>query len=200
MIQTLRTKLNKTVLYHWLFYKNFYKFVFLHKPLCPRYEDHTIKIFGMYVCKSCLLLYSWFLITLCLLIPKVKYVYFDKYFILFCMGCLLTLLASYPSIYAKFRPLTKNFVRLYDGIFLAGTFFICFKIGIVAGIASIIGFILLRNLYNKRRKLRNLCKNCDQLQEGTTCVGYQKQKEALLKIDEEYSNIIMKQQLKKKGL
>lgn len=200
MIQTLLTKLNKTILYHWLFYKNFYKFVFLHKPLCPRYESNTIKIFGMYVCKSCLLLYSGFIITLSLLIPKVEYIYFDKYFILFCIGCFLTFLASYPSIYAKFRPLTKNFVRLYDGIFFAGIFFICFKISLIAGISSIVGFIIFRDLYNKRRNSRNLCKDCNQLQEGKTCIGYQKQKEALLKIDEEYSNIIMKQQLKKKGL
>lgn len=200
MIQISLTKLNRTILYYVLFYKNFYKFMFLHKPLCPRYKNNTIKIFGIYICKSCLLLYSGFVLTLCLLIPKVKSVYFDKYFLLFCFGLLLTLMASYPSIYSNFRPITKNFVRLYDGIFLAGIFFICFKINIYAGIMSILGFIFLKNIYNKKRKSRNLCKNCEQLQEGKTCIGYKEQKEALLKIDEEYSNIIMKQQLKKKGL
>ena len=43
-----------------------------------------------------------------------------------------------------------------------------------------------------KRKSVDICQNCKELLENTTCSGYIKQKEALLKIEEEYSNIIMK--------
>ncbi|MBQ8459459.1 hypothetical protein IJ541_05080 [bacterium] len=173
--------------------------MFLHKPLCPRYKDSTVKIFGWYVCRSCLLLYSGFILTLLLIIPKIKTIQFDKYFALWICGCILTLFMSYPPLYSKFRRITKDFVRFYDGIFLASVFVVCFKSNIYAGILSIFAFILLRNLYNKKRTGDRICKGCENLNQETTCVGYQKQKEALLKIEEEYSNIRMRQTFKERN-
>lgn len=193
MTQTLMTKLNKALLYQYIFYKNFYKFIFLHKPLCPRYQNYTIKIFGLYVCKSCFLLYSAFILTLILLIPKIKVVMFDKFFWIGFAGCVLTLLVTYPPIYSKFGRVTKDFIRFYDGIFLAAVFVVCFKFNLYIGFASILGFIIVRNIFNKKRTGDRVCKDCEHVESEETCVGYLEQKEALLKIEEEYSKIRMGQ-------
>lgn len=190
MIKRLMTQLNKIILYYLLFFKYFYKFIFLHKPLCPKYKESTLKIFGLYICRSCLCLYTGFLISLTLLISSVKVVNFDKYFFLGLAGCILTFAVSYPSIYSKFRRITKDVIRFYDGIFLAAFFVICFKIHLYIGIGSLAFFILLRNTYNKKRDGSRICKDCNALIDGTTCIGYIQQKQALLKIEEEYSKII----------
>lgn len=195
-IQTLMTRLNKIILYYYIFYKHFYKFIFLHKPLCPKYKESTLKIFGLYICRSCLLLYSGFIISLILTTISVKTVYFDKYFFLGLCGCILTFGISYPAIYSRFSRITKDFIRFYDGIFLAAFIVMCFKISIIAGIVAIGSFIIMRNLYNKRRGGEKVCKDCDALIDGTTCIGYIQQKQALLKIEEEYSKIITEQRMK----
>lgn len=195
-MEILQTKLSKNILYKFLFLKHFYKFIFLHKPLCERYKDNTLKIFGLYVCRSCLLLYTGFFLSLIFCILSVKSVHLNKYFYLWFSGLLLTTAMSYPPVYYKFSRLSKDFIRLYDGIFLASAFVLCFKIHWELGFLSIFAFIFVKNLYNLKRK-GDACTECPRLSEGTTCEGYILQKEALLKIDEEYSDIMTKQLLKK---
>ena len=190
MIQILQTRLSKNLLYYYVFYKNFYKFIFLHKPLCEKYKSNTLKIFGLYVCRSCLLLYTGFFISLIYTILTIKTVHIDKYFYLGLLGCILTFAVSYPPIYARYRRITKDFIRFYDGIFLAAFFVICFKFNIYIGIASIVAFLVMRYFYNKKRPCARICKDCPNLIEGQTCEGYIQQKEALLKVEEEYSNIM----------
>ena len=198
MTQILLTKLNKALLYKFLFYKHFYKYIFLHKPLCEKYKDNTLKIFGLYVCRSCLLLYTGFLISIILCITSIKSIHFDKYFYLGLAGLILTFIVSYPTIYSKFRRLTKDFIRFYDGIFLAAFFVVSFKFNLYAGFGSILVFILLRTIYNKKRSGDRICKGCEKLVVGKTCEGYIQQKQALLDLEEEYSNIIMRQMNKER--
>lgn len=198
MTQTLLTKLNKSLLYRIIFYKHFYKFIFLHKPLCEKYKEHTFKIFNLYVCRSCLFLYTGFFISLLLVSLSPKHITFNKYFILGVVGGILTFIISYPTIYKNFSRITKDFIRFYDGIFLAALFVICFKLNIIAGLLSILFFIILRHTYNKKRSGERICKDCPELIEGKTCSGYFEQKEALLKIEEEYSNIISAGLMKKR--
>lgn len=192
MIQSLLTKLNKYFLYQIIFYKYFYKFIFLHKPLCPRYKDSTIILFGLYICRSCLLLYSGFLISMVLLLKMLYKVNFDIYLGLLFFGFILILILSYPPIYSKFNRLVKDFIRFFDGVFLAAMFVICFKINIFTGFLSLFVFWIIKYSYNKKRSGERICKDCKDLVDGTTCVGYKLQKETLLKIEEEYSNIRMK--------
>ena len=195
-MEILQTKLSKNILYKFLFLKHFYKFIFLHKPLCERYKNNTLKIFGLYICRSCLFLYTGFFLSLIFCILSVKSVHLNKYFYLWFSGLLLTTAMSYPPVYYKFSRLSKDFIRFYDGIFLASTFVLCFKIHWELGFLSIFAFIFVKNLYNLKRK-GDACTGCPRLSEGTTCEGYILQKEALLKIDEEYSDIMTKQLLKK---
>jgi hypothetical protein len=109
------------------------------------------------------------------------------------------MIISYPPLYSKFRRITKDFIRFYDGVFMASGFVICFKINIYVGILSILGFLILRNIYNKKRTGDKICKDCEHLNNALTCEGYKEQKEALLKIEEEYSNIRMKQTFKERN-
>lgn len=197
MTQTLMTRLNNEVLYLYLFCKHFYKYFFLHKPLCEKYRQHTLKIFGLYVCRSCLLLYCGFFATLGFLMKLSPAIKFNKYLALYICGLILTLLVSYPPVYSKFRRLTKDFIRFYDGIFIAAGFYIAFRIKISLGIFSILTFLIIKNYYNKKRSGDRICKDCPQLIEGQTCEGYRQQKEALLKIEEEYSKIRTEQIIKK---
>ncbi len=190
------TRLSKIILYYLIYFKHFYKFIFLHKPLCERYKNSTLNIFGLYICRSCLFLYLGFIISLLFLVTFIKSVHFDKFFLLGLCGCILTFGISYPPIYSKFQRVTKDFIRFYDGIFLAAMFVTCFKLNIYIGFGSIAGFLVLRHLYNKKRTGDRICKNCIELNKETTCPGYIEQKEALLKIEEEYSNIVSKHFIK----
>lgn len=145
----------------------------------------------------CSYIQDFSLINFCIL--SVKSVHLNKYFYLWFSGLLLTTAMSYPPVYYKFSRLSKDFIRFYDGIFLASAFVLCFKIHWELGFLSIFAFIFVKNLYNLKRK-GDACTGCPRLSEGTTCEGYILQKEALLKIDEEYSDIMTKQLLKKEGL
>lgn len=122
----------------------------------------------------------------------IKTVQFDKYFFLGLAGCILTFAVSYPAIYSNFRRLTKDFIRFYDGVFLAAMFVVCFKINLYTGFISIAAFLIMRYTYNKKRGGERICKCCNELVEGKTCSGYIQQKQALLNLEEEYSNIVTK--------
>lgn len=197
MIQMLPTKLNKFLLCKYLYLKYFHKFIFLHKPLCKRFEDHTIKIFGFYVCKSCSLLYIGFLISLIFIyLSQIFYFGIYTYILMFCT--ILTFILSAPKIYKNFNHTTKNFLRFFDGFFAGYVLISTFKLNILLGILSIICLFTLKHIYNKQRKARDLCKDCPQLNTGKTCDGYKLQNQALLKIDEEYSEIIT-ESINKKG-
>lgn len=191
MIKTLLTKLSKNILYKILFIKYFYKFIFLHKPLCERYKDNTLKIFGIYFCRSCLILYTGFILSLIFCILTIKTVKIDNYFYLGLTGLILTFGMSYPPVYSKLKRISKDFIRLYDGIFLAALFVVCFKIHWELGFLALFAFVFIRNLYNIKRNGNKVCKDCPDLTNDRTCTGYIQQKEALLKLDEEYSNIMM---------
>lgn len=148
MTLNLLNRFNKSLLYKFIFYKHFYKFIFLHKPLCEKYREHTLKIFGLYVCKSCLLLYSGFILAFVVILSSSKPIEFNKYFFLGVAGGILTFAVSYPPVYKKFSRLTKDFIRFYDGVFLAALFAVSFKINIFLGVVSIVAFIIMRNTYN----------------------------------------------------
>ena len=189
----------KALLYKYLFYKHFYKFVFLHKPLCERYKFSTMKIFGLYVCRSCLFLYLGAIITCFLAIPKIDIVVLNNFLYLALCGLILTFMASYPPVYSHYHRISKDFVRFFDGVFIALLFIVMFKINIPSGFMSILLFVLVRNRLNKYRTSDRVCKDCPELIEGKTCQGFIQQKEALLKISDEYSQI-MENIYKKKGL
>ncbi len=166
--------------------------MFLHKPLCEKYKDSTLKIFGLYVCRSCLLLYFGLILSMVATLTTIKAVNFDKYFFLGLAGCFLTFLLSYPPIYSRFHRITKDVIRFYDGIFLGAIFVISFKINIIIGLCTIGAFVIFRNIYNKKRGGERICAGCPELSKQVTCQGYAEQKNVLLEIEEEYSNIIMK--------
>jgi len=137
-------------------------------------------------------LYSGLLLAIAATLTTIKTVSFDKYFFLGLAGCFLTFLLSYPPIYSRFHRITKDVIRFYDGIFLGAIFVISFKINVILGFCSIGAFIIFRNLYNKKRTGDRICAGCPELLKQTTCEGYIEQKNVLLEIEEEYSNIIMK--------
>lgn len=190
-IQMLQTRLSKALLYKYLFYKYYYKFLFLHKPLCDRYKNSTLKLFGLYVCRSCLFLYTGLIIGIFVVLTKVQSVVIDKYFWLGFSGAFLTLVVSHPYIYGKFSRVSRDFIRFYDGLFLGAVVCVSFKISINTGIAALVLFWLIKRIYNRKRSGEKICAGCSELKEGTTCSGYKEQKQAFLDLDEEYSNIIM---------
>ena len=190
MTRILQTRLSKILIYKYLFYKYYYKFIFLHKPLCERYKSNTIKLFGLYICRSCLLLYTGFFIGLISVLSKIKTVTYDKFFFIGMLGAFLTILVSYPPLYAKFSRISKDFIRFYDGLFLGIIISISFKISINTGVACIALFYIIKQFYNKKRSGARICAGCPELEKNTTCSGYKEQKQALLNLDEEYSNIL----------
>ena len=88
-------------------------------------------------------------------------------------------ISTKKAIFHLLPKFTKNIVRFLDGVMIAGVFTICFKINLLTGLASILAFITIRNIYNKRRTGKKVCENCEYLGSNKTCVGYEKQKEAL---------------------
>lgn len=198
LIRTLLTKLNKSLIYRIIFYKHFYKFIFLHKPLCEKYRQNTLKVFNLYICKSCLLLYTGFFITIATIIQSQNYFALKKNSIIIASLGMFTFIISYPTFYKRFRRIIRDIIRFFDGIFLAIYFVFCFKIHIIIGLFSIIFFANIRNYYNRKRSGERICKDCFELMKGKTCIGYIQQKEALLKIEEEYSNIMSAKLMKKR--
>ena len=56
--------------------------------------------------------------------------------------------------------------------------------------------IILRNYYNKKRIKIDICSNCDAINSKKSCIGYQNQTQALLKIEEKLSNFIINREVK----
>ncbi len=185
----LLTRLNKAILYRYLFYKHFYRFIFLHKPLCSKYKDNTFVLFNLYVCRSCLLFYTGFLLALITGLSFIKNIYFDFYFKIALSGLIFILIVSYPKIYSIFNRKIKDMIRLLNGCYLALVLVFCFKISTTAGVFSFLAFIMFKKIYNKERDGSRICRGCQKLENGN-CDGYIKQKQALLNIDEEYFKIM----------
>ncbi len=198
MIKMLPIKLSKYLIYKYLFFKYFGKFLFLHKPLCQKYQKETIKAFGFYICRSCLFLYYGLALGFVPAVMQIKSVEFNKIFFIGLFGAFLTLLVSYPPFYKHFSRISRDFIRFYDGLFLGIFIALCFKLRINTGIAGIVLFLLVKKAFNKKRNPQTICAGCKELVSGKVCSGYIEQHKALLKIDEDYSNIIT-ELLHKKG-
>ena len=178
--------LKLAVLYKFYYLKNYFCFMFAHKPLCKKYEKDTLLLFNkIYFCRSCFCLYlgsiAGLLIGLFLIQVLAEY-----YITLFSLTG-LTILFSYPPVYKYFSRLTRDVMRFLAGFLSISTLIVVSKTNPVLCVGLVLSFIIIKHFYNKKRSSKYVCSGCNELNSNKACSGYRKQTDALLKLEENFS-------------
>ncbi len=175
-------KLINTLNYYRYYLKYYGKFIFLHKPLCEKFQKDSFFIMNkFYFCRSCLFLYIGLLLSVLFLfyIKTINLNYFMLY------SCFVVII-SYPKFYKKYSRYFRDFIRLNNGLMCGGLLVITYKYNPIYSLISLIFLFLIKHCYNKIRNKIDICEDCEELLKKQTCSGYILQKNALLDLEENY--------------
>ena len=183
--------IKKDLKYKVYYYKYFYQFVFAHKPLCDKFRNDTILLLNkIYICRSCLFLYSGLFLTLSFAFNPFIFDIIAKNVILILCFVLSVLLITNPKLYKKYSRLKRDIIRFLNGVIIGLTLMILIQVNFITGIFLLATLFVTKKIYNKYRSFTDICAGCSELNTCKTCTGYKKQVEALLILEENYSKTL----------
>ncbi len=160
----------------WLWLSKTYSFLFAHKPLCSHFQEDTILVRGVYLCRSCVITYLG-IIAGCIITPVAGMS--AKSISLFLLVLLLvTLPLSHPAIYKKMPRSLRDILRFNLGVIISFSVLLpayyhefLFPLVVIG-----ISFIFWK-FYYKKRSIRKIqfCEKCSEYQTEAICSGYQMQ-------------------------
>lgn len=170
--------------------KFFMPFIFVHKPLCTKYQKDTINFFSkIYVCRSCFLFYTGIFLSI------LFYNFINMNIKFLAVLSLFVIAASHPVFYKNYSRFLRDLLRFLLGFAVSLLLIKLAFINIGYALALLCFCFIVKSIYNRFRKKNDLCRNCGKQYSRKACEGYSKQTQALLKIEEKVSNYIMKRGL-----
>ncbi|MCB1218649.1 hypothetical protein KDL44_14795 [bacterium] len=173
---------------HW---KHSLAFRFAHRPLCPRYRADLLRVRGIWLCRSCCLLWlgivSGNLIWL-LPLPQPSVSYAGGY-----MAVLATVaILSFPAIYRPLPRLLRDLLRFSAGLLIAATPFVAIRLSLATGIIGAVLILLFRQYYLRSalRRRQRVCTDCPAGVEQPVCDGFSQQVEGLRRYEEEATEFL----------
>lgn len=155
-----------------LWWRCFLPVVFAHKPLCESFHGHHLKIGGLHVCRSCLILYSGAAVTLAVLAvsPGVS-----AFLGLPLIGLTATtLLLSYPPLYRRYPRALRDVLRFSLGMCgaaAAGMIVLgAWQSGLIAG--ALLGAAKLIYSALRSRNRDHICRQCPEFSRRGICSGF----------------------------
>lgn len=183
--------------YKFYYLKYYYKFLFVHKPLCEAFRADTLFIFNkIYFCRSCFMLYLGFIFSFISSFLFLTKKYLNGNAPILIIFTLFIILTSNPNFYKNYTRKQRDVLRLSTGIIMGLIAAITIKFYFWGGIFAILCLLLCKKIYNKERKKVDICRNCPKLNTPEICDGYTMQKLALLDFEEFYSkNLTIRKEL-----
>jgi hypothetical protein len=175
-----------------LWLKKTWTFRWAHKPLCSAYRMDVLRIRNVFVCRSCLCVYSGMLLSLTAL------AFFPAICAEYCGGILAFLLSftlplSHPTLYRRLpRPL-RDACRLSLG-------FAAVQIPVAAGsghailaLAAVLLCVALWKVYYRQRATRKIqfCHACREYSPDSACSGYSRQLSLLREYEQEATEYLL---------
>ncbi len=172
--------------YAFLKLKNTYPYIFSHKPLCKEFENHSFKIFHVFLCKSCSLIVLGVISGIILgFFESMNKLFIQlDYFLLF--GSLLIVFLSTPFFYYKFNRSIKNHIRFIMGNLIAISLIEGFSLNPFA--LGALFFLFIYSQVNKKgrdQRYLKVCETCDESNQGV-CSGFKKQVDGFRKFENDY--------------
>lgn len=156
-----------------LWWRCFLPVVFAHKPLCNNYHSHTLSLGDVRVCRSCLILYSSVALTSGVFMMFPDLAKSNSTWIVPII--FMTVITSYPKIYASFSRAGQDILRFVLGISLGSVAWLLihrqFRLAV-----PIIGILWVTKIIFNRIRIRAkdyICEQCPEYHTKKICSGYQ---------------------------
>lgn len=175
-----------------LWLKKTYSFNWAHKPLCEKYQEDTIKIKHIHLCRSCVFVYLGMLTSLALFTTFDNIASKDGYLLL-CTLFFFTLSLSHPVVYKKLPRLLRDLLRYSLGFLILQTFFMALQGHFFLAACSCLLLSLFRLVYYQKRAQRKLekCYRCEEYSDSKVCSGYHRQTLLIREYEEEATEYII---------
>ncbi|MCP4702461.1 MAG: hypothetical protein GY862_37220 [Gammaproteobacteria bacterium] len=165
-------RLQSLIVLKWLWISAAYPFFLAHKPLCSRFKEDVIRLGSLYLCRSCLSVYTGIAggLAATLVFPEIMLAPVGRH--LFIGLCLTVLPLSYPPWYKKWPRLLRDGLRFMLGLAIISGILRVFQGDFLP---ALIGFgvsLLLWKIYSQKRRRQKLhaCNNCPD--SGGICPGF----------------------------
>ena len=168
---------------HW---KHCHAFRFAHKPLCPQFRSDLLHIRGIWLCRSCCLLWLGILLGNLLWLAVADTL--PPYFIAVYLAMLLFVsLPSLPVAYKSLPRLLRDMLRFGAGLLIAATPFVAIRLSLIAGLLGALYILLFRHFYlrSRRRRSNASCRDCPARNAEVVCEGFRLQTDCLRRYEEE---------------
>ncbi len=156
----------------YLWWRAFLPVIFAHKPLCERFQPHTVCIRNIYVCRSCLLLYLTLISTTLFFFWKQEIFY--AYAFVWIIVLTVTMILSCPLWYARFPRSVQDIIRVGLGFSISNALWFCLTqqwlfvayVIVIIFVSKMIYSALRANAHN------NICQNCPEYHQPQPCSGF----------------------------
>lgn len=182
--------INKKIVSCFLRLKHCYPADFSHKPLCSRFKDNVLKIGKVFLCRSCVFLYTG-IISGGPGILLFRDWFTQNFFILFVL-LLLPVFLSYPRVYNKMPRFARDILRFGSGIFMALLLLSWLPMGIPFFIIALSIFTGLYFVYRHLRKkdFHRLCEGCNEHGQGKICSGFTYKAQLIRNFEKAYEDYL----------
>lgn len=149
--------------------KHFWAVRFSHAPLCTRFQESSVEIYGTHLCRSCLAVYSGILAAPPLLLADTRA--YSSLLFVFLLGSVLN---SFPNLHARRSRRQKDLGRFALGFSAALPLIFAFHGSLALALVSLcilVGSNLWLRRWRSARALR-ACDGCVELGSGSVCSGF----------------------------
>lgn len=171
----------------WLKFKLFYPFQHAHKPLCDRFSEDVIKMRGVYLCRSCALVYTGLTMGIGLATTSALPRNHSLNILLFTA----LLVGSHSRFYKRWSRRIRDGLRFLLGFCISLGFTLSLKTELIGlcGLSAMFGLWLWMRRDRAQRKLHD-CAGCPELTQEGICSGFQLQAQAARLYEERASQVI----------
>lgn len=182
---SLRSIVNRAYL-KWLWYRNTYRFNWSHKPLCGRFSDGVVRIWGVYLCRSCLLLYVWLLLGLATVLVRPDICGGTSAYV-FTGAAIGTLVLSNRRWYKAYPRWVRDVLRSLTGWSVSVSAGMLFTGQYVLSIIVLGAMYVFWKVYLGQRRVGKLkaCEGCSQLKASGICEGFRYQAQRIRQYEEQ---------------
>jgi hypothetical protein len=184
MIESLKnSKLAKAIAFRLTEFKLRIKhsgwFMFAHKPLCSHYQHDIFNLNGIYVCRSCTLVYT---AIACSVIFGAAFPQLTlQYQLALPIIILLLTGLSYPPLYKSHNRFIRDLLRTSLGLSIGFATILILLGSYTISLVSLAFLISLWFVFGQLRQKtkRFKCETCPELHASGICSGYQRQANSL---------------------
>ncbi|MCK5581559.1 MAG: hypothetical protein KAJ18_09850 [Candidatus Omnitrophica bacterium] len=160
----------------WVWLKCFGPILFVHKPLCEKFQQDIVRVKNILLCRGCCFVWAG-VFLFCFVLSY----WVQVHMVIFLLAGGVVVILSAPKVYARFPRWGRDIIRLGLGVLMAFVGWLILKQYYVSAGGCVFVLLILRATYVlKSRQLSiQTCESCAEYRNMDICSGFAQKKEIM---------------------